>query len=373
MVLPGQAKIARFYNSRHIQTGVAVLISANFLTNIVEKEIDPHGEKYKDVFAAFELFYNICFTIELGINFYSHWFKQFWKSKWNIFDVVVVSIGIINTLKLPLPPACAMLRMIRAFKVMKLFNRIHSLNKIVVAIIHAIPGVCNAFLILGIVMSIYAILATEFYYKAGDDCHQVGGDVRFLTQRGYCVGEEYFGTFTKSLYSFFQVLTGESWSEAVARPAIWFYYDDPIRAVGGGLFFVSYVLITAFVLTNVVVAVLLDKMVDTEVADEAKAVHPESTMGESIYHPRDEDAAIEGEEGTVPNGVESSAVDPTPENLKSTISEVNSQIDQLLQEGERDAARLGSFRTEMTSLREQMAIIVQCLPGNPNKIADSCL
>ena len=35
--------------------------------------------------------------------------------------------------------------------------------------------------------------------------------------------------------------------------------------MGSAFFFVSFVLITAFVLTNVVVAVLLDKMVDASV------------------------------------------------------------------------------------------------------------
>merc|ERR1719261_1775769 len=149
------------------------------------------------------------------------------------------------------------------------FGGVHSLNKIIVAIMHAIPGVANAFLILTIVMSIYAILAVEFYLDLGAGCKDEGGDARWITPRGFCAGNEYFGTFTKSLYSFFQVLTGESWSEAVARPVIWFYYDDPIRAVGSGLFFVSYVLLSAFVLTNVVVAVLLDKMVDPEVAEVA--------------------------------------------------------------------------------------------------------
>merc|ERR1719443_220985 len=172
-----------------------------------------------------------------------------------------------------------MLRMMRAFRVFRLFKRVHSLNKIIVAIVHAIPGVTNAFLILAIVMSIYAILAVEFYYYIGEDCTRPDGDSRFKTPRGFCAGNEYFGTFTKSLYSFFQVLTGESWSEAVARPVIWFYYDDPIRAVGSGLFFVSYVLITAFVLTNVVVAVLLDKMVDPEVAEAAMAAHPDGAKG----------------------------------------------------------------------------------------------
>lgn len=351
MGLPGQDSVALFYNSTRIQVGVAVLIGANFFTNIVEKEIDPHGLKYKDTFGGFELFYNICFTIELGINMYAHWWKAFWKSGWNIFDVVVVSIGIINTLKLPLPSAFSMLRMMRAFKVLKLFNRIHSLNKIIVAIIHAIPGVVNAFLILGIVMSIYAILAVEFYYEIGSDCLEPLGDERYKTARGYCAGEEYFGTFSKSMYSFFQVLTGESWSEAVARPAIWFYYDDPLRAVGSGLFFVSYVLITAFVLTNVVVAVLLDKMVDPEVAEATLDV----TGGRE---------AIEGDETIEGNGEDDKiAAAATSEDLKTIMSSVASQVDQLSQVSESMAAELEPLRADMISMREQVASIIQCLPG----------
>jgi len=357
MVLPGQDKVERFYNSVSVQVGVAVLIGANFLTNIIEKEIDPHGEKHTDVFGAFELFYNICFTIELGVNMYGHWFKQFWKSSWNIFDVTVVSIGIINTLELPLPSAFSMLRMMRAFRVFRLFKRVHSLNKIIVAIVHAIPGVVNAFLILAIVMSIYAILAVEFYYEIGDDCKQTGGDDRFLTARGYCAGEEYFGTFTKSLYSFFQVLTGESWSEAVARPAIWFYYDDPIRAVGSGLFFVSYVLITAFVLTNVVVAVLLDKMVDPEVADVAATTTQAASGGGA-----DGDEKGEGDDETLQNGEDNKAA-PTPEDLNLTMTSVANQVEQLMAVSERMSAELGTFRSDMTSMREKVVSIIQCVPG----------
>ena len=36
----------------------------------------------------------------------------------------------------------------------------------------------------------------------------------------YHYGQEYWGNFMKSLYTLFQVLTGESWSEAVARPLL---------------------------------------------------------------------------------------------------------------------------------------------------------
>jgi len=357
MTLPLQDKVSKFYNSNSIQIAVACLIAANFLTNIVEKEIDPVGDRYSSTFAGFELFYNICFTLELVINMYAHWLRPFWSSNWNVFDVVVVSIGLINMAKLPLPPSFSMLRMMRAFRVFRLFKRVHSLNKIIVAIMHAVPGVANAFLILAIVMSIYAILAVEFYLELGSDCNTPGGDHRFRTPRGYCAGHEYFGTFTKSLYSFFQVLTGESWSEAVARPAIWFYYEDPIRAIGSGIFFVSYVLITAFVLTNVVVAVLLDKMVDPEVAEvvdtqiaeaEKEDGEGENTIGEAI-------------ENTVPNVKAAAFI--TPDDLNQSMNSVTNQVEQLMQISDRMSSELDTCLGDMAAMRAQVASMIQCVPG----------
>jgi len=257
--------VARFYNSFRVQMFVACLIAANFITNIIEKEIDPHGTEYTNQFLILEYFYNILFTIELGINMYSHCCCIFWRSGWNIFDVVVVTIGIVNMMNLPLPPAFSMLRMMRAFRVFRLFKRVASLNKIIAALAHAVPGVLNAFVLLTIVMCIYAILAVELFKDVGQDCHEAGADLG-PSHRGDCFGDEYFGSFSKSLYSFFQVLTGESWSEAIARPVLW-SQTSPWLAVGSAVFFVSFVLVTAFVLTNVVVAVLLDKMVEHTVED----------------------------------------------------------------------------------------------------------
>lgn len=255
-------RVAKFYNSFRVQMFVACLIGANFATNIIEKEIDPHGTKYTYEFLALEYTYNILFTVELGINMYSHSCRVFWRSGWNIFDVVVVTIGIINMMHLPLPDSFSMLRMMRAFRVFRLFKRVRSLNKIITALAHAVPGVVNAFLLLTIVMCIYAILAVEFFINVGENCHEAYSSMA-PSLRGLCFGEEYFGSFSKSLYSFFQVLTGESWSEAIARPVLW-WHTDPWLSAGSAFFFVSFVLLTAFVLTNVVVAVLLDKMVDSE-------------------------------------------------------------------------------------------------------------
>lgn len=270
--LPYQDQINRVYNGVQIQVLVAGLIGANFLTNMVEKQIDPGGNRHVEAFAGLDLFYNIAFTVELAVNMYAHWFCDFWRSNWNLFDTVVVSIGVINLLKLPLPPAFNLLRLMRAFRVFRLFKRVKSLNKIIVSIVHAIPGVMNALLILLIVMCIYAILAVELFQDVGYGCKS--SDYEFAnmgfgpTIRQFCIGDEYFGSFTKSLYTFFQVLTGESWAEMVARPVIWFYEEEAFLALAAALFFVSFCLVTGFVLLNVVVAVLLDKMSSNDSEEE---------------------------------------------------------------------------------------------------------
>jgi len=326
-ILPGQTRVRSFYNHPNSQLVVAVLIVLNFMTNIIEKEIDaPDGKKYPRTWQALEDTFNWIFLIELLVNFYGNFFVPFWKvtqlhpkeqdarrdgthqrfvrpesgakgcspNGWNIFDMIVVTVGVISLLRIKLPPSLSMLRMLRAFRVFRLFKRIKSLNKIIVSLGKALPGVTNAFLIMFIIMCIYAILAVEFFSEVGTECcdaegnitdccedgqesssgdycstmtcalmdyEELGGDgpheMSSLTPRGYRYGEEYYGTFTRALYTLWQVLTGESWSEMVARPLLFGY--------GGlftGLYFVSFIIITQIVLVNVVVAVLLEKMVD---------------------------------------------------------------------------------------------------------------
>ena len=59
---------------------------------------------------------------------------------------------------------------------------------------------------------------TTFYLD--DDGVVQNTTLSSTTARGYHHGEEYFGTFSRALYTMFQVMTGEAWSEMVARPLL---------------------------------------------------------------------------------------------------------------------------------------------------------
>mmetsp|Transcript_22582 Transcript_22582/g.51685 ORF Transcript_22582/g.51685 Transcript_22582/m.51685 type:complete len:460 (-) Transcript_22582:85-1464(-) len=253
----------RTYKNLWVQIGVACLISGNFLMNALQKQFDPDEDRSPELFEGFELFFNIAFTMELGLNMYGFWLRDFWMSGWNIFDFLVVTIGLLTTFKVPLPGPLSMLRMMRAFRVFRLFKRVKSLNKIMVSLARAVPGMRDAFIILLLVMCIYAILAVEFFQEAGENfeiINENGQTVALVTGRGQTFGYEYFGNFLKALYTMFQVLTGDSWSEVIARPLI--HRESPLEGVAYACFFVSFIIVNAIVLINVVVAVLLEKMVE---------------------------------------------------------------------------------------------------------------
>jgi len=260
------------------------------------------------------------FLIELIINMYARWLKRFWCDSWNIFDVIVVTVGCIS-FGVELVGPLKLLRCLRAFRVFRLFKRVKALNRIIVMIVSALPGVANAFLVIVIMLSIYSLVAVEFFSTFGavmdteytgttqldywdptvstvetafsaqtvgytnlgsgqpsnnyisnftartptPHCaylNAVGGVVPSSTTRNLCHGVEYWGTFTRAWFTLFQVLTGESWAEAIARPVLfgWAEYGSASIYLSA-IFFISFVVINAFILFNVFVAVLLDKVI----------------------------------------------------------------------------------------------------------------
>ena len=120
-----------------------------------------------------------------------------------------------------------MVRMMQSFK---------SLHKLIVGIQSSVPSVCNAAAILISVACVYAVIGTHLFKERS---------------------KEYFGNFSRALFTMFQVLTGDSWASGVSRSL---FQDDQFEAKVA-IFFISYILVAGVMLFNVVIAVLLDEFV----------------------------------------------------------------------------------------------------------------
>lgn len=242
--LPHQKAVLEVYTSDRCQVLLAILIFANFLVTAAEKQVGKNTDDY-GIFGQFEWFFTVIFALELLFNMYGNWFFQFYHSAWNWFDLTVVSVSLIS-LAVDALPGISILRLLRAFRVFRLFKRLESLRRIVVALESSIPGCLNAFGILIIISAIYSILGVEFFE-----------DVEFASDYPY------YNTFLNAMLTQFQVMSGDSWAENIARPCMK-HYDVGFYAA---MFFVSYILIADLLLVNVVVAVLMEKFCATNDAE----------------------------------------------------------------------------------------------------------
>ena len=148
--LPHTAKAVEIYQNKWLQLFVAAVIIGNFFAIVIEKEIDPYPPEhqfYPDTWLTIDDVCNWIFLFELMLNLYGSFWRPFLRSAWNYLDTIVVVVGITSLLRIELGPL-KQIKILRAFRVLRLFKRVESLNKILVALLRSIPGVMNAFLVM---------------------------------------------------------------------------------------------------------------------------------------------------------------------------------------------------------------------------------
>jgi len=300
-ILPFQEGMAAAYDNPKSQFFVAAIIFLNFFISATEAQLLPEDDFGKSIFFGFEVTFNVIFLIELVMNMYANFFWPFWNNNWNIFDVAIVLVSWVSMLGDF--PGVTVLRLFRAFRVFRLFKRIQSLRMIIVGITKSLPGVTNALCILGLVMGVWAIMGVNFF---GEDF------------------PDEFGCFFKAMLTCVQMMTYDSWVSGISRPIILFYSGTSVTAV----FFISYIFISAIIMANVLIAILVDKYteavqelekedVEEEQVEENQEVGPEiqramddtkariidsivniRKLCESLQHPK-EDRPSEDSDGLV--------------------------------------------------------------------------
>jgi len=238
--------VKNFIDSTPFQIFAAFAIVLNFLCNAVDAEILPDdGTNERHVLDVFDTVFVWLFAAELALNMFANLFKRFLSDLWNYFDTFVVVIALVSTFSDDNNAGLNVLRMVRAFRVFRLFRRLKSLGMILRAIMKSIPAVSNAFALVAGVTSIYAIM----------------GATIFQNQR-----PSEFGAFSIAMYTMWTIMTfddaGILTNEMIAQQ------DGSFNRVAVALFTISFQLLVGFVLTNIVMAVLLEKF--TEDAEESK-------------------------------------------------------------------------------------------------------
>ncbi len=106
------------------------------------------------------IFFTIIFAFELLLNIFANWFHRFARNGWSILDTIIVILSMLDFGSLDLPDWLA--RLLRAFRIVRLFGRVKELRKMFSAISSSIFPMMNAFVILVIVLSVCEYIKTKF-------------------------------------------------------------------------------------------------------------------------------------------------------------------------------------------------------------------
>ena len=160
----------------------------------------------------------------------------FFRSGWNIFDFVIVSIAL-----MPAAGPFSVLRALRILRVLRLLSVVPEMRRVVNSLIMALPGMGSIAGVMILIFYVGAVLATKLFAATHAD---------------------WFGSIGASMYTLFQVMTLESWSMGIVRPVMevhpWAW-----------LFFVPFILVTTFAVVNLVVAVIVNSMQTLHEAEKA--------------------------------------------------------------------------------------------------------
>ncbi|PVB62941.1 ion transporter [Labrenzia sp. 011] len=187
------------------------------------------------------------FVIELALRLYAHGLK-FFRDPWSVFDFTIVAIAL-----MPASGAFSVLRSLRILRALRLISVVPSLRRVIGGLVAALPGMGSIMVLMALVFYVFSVMATKLYGEAFPD---------------------WFGTIGRSLYTLFQVMTLESWSMGIVRPVMEAF---PLA----WLFFVPFILCTAFTVLNLFIGIIVSAMQeehDAEADANRQAIHDDTGL-----------------------------------------------------------------------------------------------
>ncbi|KAI4876526.1 hypothetical protein NFI96_016545, partial [Prochilodus magdalenae] len=307
--------IHSFCTSHYLDLFITLIICINVVTMSLE-----HYDQPKSLETALKYcnyFFSSTFVVEATLKLIAFGFRRFFKDRWNQLDLAIVLLSVMGiTLEeieinasLPINPTIIrIMRVLRIARVLKLLKMATGMRALLDTVVQALPQVGNLGLLFMLLFFIYAALGVELFGELVCNAdHPCEGMSRHAT----------FENFGMAFLTLFQVSTGDNWNGIMKRPNVFgtgvvlhlqtlgdwsagmvynitvlarsvsdslgvrgkevAYKMDTLRECPPGdtyscnaslqfispMYFVSFVLTAQFVLINVVVAVLMKHLDDS--------------------------------------------------------------------------------------------------------------
>ena len=225
---PRTGRLARLVDSDAFNITIAGVIIANAI--VLGLETFPAVmESYGDqLIIANEVCYGI-FVVELVLRFASYGKRpqDFFKSGWNIFDLIVIGGVWIPGVR----ENATLLRLLRLGRIARLLRFLPDARVLISTVVRSIPPLGSIVVLTVLILFIYGMIGWTLFGQALP---------------------ESWGTVTRSMLTLFILLTLENFPT---------YLEEALTVTPWAtVYFVSYVLVAAFVIFNLLIGIIISSM-----------------------------------------------------------------------------------------------------------------
>ncbi|XP_023508508.2 voltage-dependent T-type calcium channel subunit alpha-1G isoform X13 [Equus caballus] len=284
--------------SHYLDLFITGVIGLNVITMAMEHYRQP--QVLDEALKVCNYVFTVIFVLESVLKLVAFGFRRFFQDRWNQLDLAIVLLSIMGiTLEeievnasLPINPTIIrIMRVLRIARVLKLLKMAVGMRALLDTVMQALPQVGNLGLLFMLLFFIFAALGVELFGDLEcDETHPCEGLGRHAT----------FRNFGMAFLTLFRVSTGDNWNGIM---------KDTLRdcdqestcynTVISPIYFVSFVLTAQFVLVNVVIAVLMKHLEESnkEAKEEAEleaelelemktlSPQPHSPLGSPFFWP----------------------------------------------------------------------------------------
>ncbi len=174
--------------------------------------------------------------------------ERYFRDNWNVFDFTIIVLSLIPAVG----TFAVVARLARLMRLLRLVSAVPELRLIVTTLVRSIPGMLHIGAVMSVLSYIYAIVGYELFHEHDP---------------------EHWDNLGISLLSLFRVVTLEDWTDIM-------YVAMELNSFAW-IYFVSYVVLGAFVTINLFIAVVINNL-DEAKEERLRQLEPVSSRDELI-------------------------------------------------------------------------------------------
>ena len=254
LAIPRVPALARIVDAQWFQVAISTVIVLNAIVLGAETYVEPGTPTFDTLMLVNEVFY-LVFLAELVLRIASYgrqpW--NFFRSGWNVFDFIVIGAALIPALR----AQAEVLRLLRLARIVRLLRFLPDARVLIATMGKALPPVFSMIVLVVLILFIYGMIGVVVF--------------------GEALPNEW-GTIGAAMMTLFILLTLENFPTYLEQAQ----EVTPFATI----FFLSYVLLAAFVVLNLVLGIVIGSMEEAREEErrreQAEAEHEHASLLEAI-------------------------------------------------------------------------------------------